>query len=747
MASVIRIKRSGTAGNPSTLAAGELAYSAADADVVQGGDRLYVGFGTETNGNAANHFVVGGKFFTDMLDHAKGTLTADSALVVDANKKIDEFFVDNLKLDGNTISSTNASGNINISPDGSGQTVISGLVVDDGATQRTIDEYIEDIAGGQIQGTSGVISVTYNDTAGETTIDLVETGVTAGSYGSSTAIPTFTVDSDGRLTAAGTVSVATTLSVSGDSGTASVNLLSDTINFVGSNNISTNVDSATDTVTISVTDATTSQKGIASFATANFTVSSGVVSAKDVTLGTSTLSLGSTTSSLAGLESITVDNLNIDGNTITATNTDGGISLLPNGAGHVSVNDSRIEDVNDPVNDKDAANKRYVDEVAQGLQAKPADDVATTANLAATYDNGSNGVGATLTASANGAFPTIDGYQLQVGGTILVKDQTDPVENGSYELTTAGDGSTPWVLTRAELMNETSEIAGAFEFVINGSEYANTGWVATVPSDFLIGSTDPTSAPNGFTSRGDIIWVQFSGAGTYIAGDGLTLTGTTFDINLANDSGLLISSDELQVNSTIAGDGLSFLNGVIDVGGTTDRITVSGSSIDIASTYAGQSSITTLGTISSGIWQGTIVDPTYGGTGVNNGSNTLTLAGNVEFSGAFSSTLAVTGTTNVTLPTSGTLATLAGTETFTNKTINNSKIGEANPDSGKFTTVDASGLVRVTNTTDSTSTVSGALAVSGGVGIAKNLYVGDDIVGAGAETSTLDGFNIDGGTY
>jgi hypothetical protein len=747
MASVIRIKRSGTAGNPSTLAAGELAYSAADAEVVQGGDRLYVGFGTETNGNAANHFVVGGKFFTDMLDHAKGTLTADSALVVDANKKIDEFFVDNLKLDGNTISSTNASGNINIVPNGTGQTIISGLVVDDGVTQRTIDEYIEDIAGGQIQGTSGVISVTYNDTAGETTIDLVETGVTAGSYGSSTAIPTFTVDSDGRLTAAGTVSVATTLSVSGDSGTASVDLLSDTINFVGSNNISTNVDSATDIVTISVTDATTSQKGIASFETANFTVSSGAVSAKDITLGTSTLTLGSTTSSITGLESLAVDNIQIDGNVITATNTDGDVSINPNGTGVVSVNDSLITDVNDPANPKDAANKRYVDEVAQGLSAKPADDVATTANLVANYDNGSSGVGATLTSTTNGAFPLVDGYQLTLGETILVKDQTNAFENGSYELTQVGDASNPWILTRTPFVDETDEIASAFEFVVNGTQFGNSGFVATVPSDFLIGSSDPTTDTNGFTARGDIEWVQFSGAGTFTAGDALSLNGTEFNLNLAVNSGLLISADKLQVDSTIAGNGLTLTSGVINVGGTDDRIAVSGSAIDIASTYVGQSSITTLGTIGTGTWQGTIIDPTYGGTGVNNGSNTFTLGGNVEFSGAFSSVLTVTGTTAVTLPTSGTLATLAGTETFTNKTINNSSIGSTNPGTGAFTTLDASGLVSFTNTTDSTSTVSGALVVSGGVGIGKKVYVGDDIIGAGPDTSRIDGFEIDGGTY
>jgi len=125
MASTIRIKRSGTAGNPSTLGAGELAYSAADASSVSGGDRLYVGFGTETNGNAANHIVIGGEYFTSKLDHTLGALTADSAVLVDSNKKINEFFVDNLGFDGNTISSTDTNGDINVVPNGTGDVFLT----------------------------------------------------------------------------------------------------------------------------------------------------------------------------------------------------------------------------------------------------------------------------------------------------------------------------------------------------------------------------------------------------------------------------------------------------------------------------------------------------------------------------------------------------------------------------------------------------------------------------------------------
>ena len=134
MASIIRLKRSATSGNPSTLAAGEMAYSSLADNGSNGGDRLYFGHGTETGGDAANHEVIGGKFFTQQLDHAKGTLTANSALLVDANKKINELLVDNLTLDGNTISANDANGDVFISPSGTGQVVINFSRIEDVAT-------------------------------------------------------------------------------------------------------------------------------------------------------------------------------------------------------------------------------------------------------------------------------------------------------------------------------------------------------------------------------------------------------------------------------------------------------------------------------------------------------------------------------------------------------------------------------------------------------------------------------------
>lgn len=144
-------------------------------------------------------------------------------------------------------------------------------------------------------------------------------------------------------------------------------------------------------------------------------------------------------------------------------------------------------------------------------------------------------------------------------------------------------------------------------------------------------------------------------------------SATTGGLTIQVDSSIYATQSDLNDAVLAAGGGIT------SVSGTSNRITSSGGTtpiIDIASTYVGQTSITTLGTVTTAVYQGTVIAGQYGGTGVANTGKTITLGGNLTTSGAFATTLTSTGTTSVTLPTTGTLATLAGSEALTNKSVN-----------------------------------------------------------------------------
>jgi hypothetical protein len=181
------------------------------------------------------------------------------------------------------------------------------------------EEIVQDIIGSSVLGGTA-ITTTYDDVAGTTTVTLDDTAVTAGSYGSTTEIPTFTVDAQGRLTAASTVSVATQLDLGADNahGGYKLDLLTDSIKFVGGEGIDTTytTDETLHTVTISGEDATTTNKGIASFETADFTVTSGAVSIKNVNLGTQTT--GDYVANIQGTTNeVTVSPTSGEGTTVT----------------------------------------------------------------------------------------------------------------------------------------------------------------------------------------------------------------------------------------------------------------------------------------------------------------------------------------------------------------------------------------------------------------------------------------------
>jgi hypothetical protein len=232
--SIIRVKRSGGTGSPSALAQGEMAYSFLSGTQSNGGDRLYIGTGTETGGVAANIEVIGGKYFTSKLSHTPGVLTANSALIVDASGKLDNFNVDNININGSTISTTNTNGNLVLSPNGTGVIDAGGKRITNSASPTSNSDLVTlgylntsfsstlNIAGDTGTDTvslstdtltlAGGVGLTSAVTNNAFTLNLDNTAVSAGSYGSANTIPTFTVDAQGRLTAAGTTSISITAS-------------------------------------------------------------------------------------------------------------------------------------------------------------------------------------------------------------------------------------------------------------------------------------------------------------------------------------------------------------------------------------------------------------------------------------------------------------------------------------------------------------------------------------------------------
>ena len=425
--------------------------------------------------------------------------------------------------------------------------------------------------------------------------DLPSTSVTASSYGSATASPTFTVDAQGRLTAAADVTITPAFS--------------------------------------SITSTPTTLAG--------YGITNGVVNTTTITAGTGlsgggdlstnrTISLANTAVSAASYGSssaVATFTVDAQGRLTAASNTT--INAVTLTTGTISTA---------PSNATDIVNKSYVDGIAQGLNFHAACNYATAAALPTyVYNNGTGGVGATITASANGVL-IIDGYTFTATDVtnavrILVKNETsgNAPYNGVYVLTAEGSAGTPFAMIRATDYDTsgsgTNEIdAGDFFLVLAGTVNANTSWVQQTLLPIVVGTTA-------------LVFTQFGAPVLYTAGTGLTLSGNQFSITntavtansygsassvatfTVNAQGQLTSASTTAIaitNLQVSGLGTMSTQAASNVaitGGTIDGTTV-GLTTAAAGTFTTLGATTSnLGTVSTGTWNGTAIAAIYGGTG------------------------------------------------------------------------------------------------------------------------------------
>ena len=554
MAQTIKIKRSTTTAAPSSLTAGELAYS-------DNSDKLFIGAPAD---NAV--VAIGGKLYIDMLDHTAGILTADSAIIVDSNSKVNKLLTGNIRINNTTNHIDTSSGDLTINPASNlvlttGTIDLSGqntefAIVDNSSTGLTISEGSNNYI--TLQTTNSNEKIIFNKQLqfGNLSANGYNLPLTDGNSGQA-----LITNGSGAVTF---TTISTNLTVGADTGSDDVvSLISDVLEFQGGTSVNTavtnnvitiNADIATASArgvasfnsshftvsagAVSANDATTSNKGIASFDSTDFTVSSGAVTVNATTLGSSTLNPGATTTSLAGLQQLDVDNVRVDTNTISTTNTNGDLVLSPNGTATVTVPSGYKNRTGFGANS--LVSKEYVDAIKQALDVKDSVRLATTANLSANYNN----AGGTLTNSGSNAALQLDGVTVVAGNRILVKDQSSAAENGIYVVTTVGDGSTAWVLTRADDANVSAEMTGGvFTFVEEGTVGADNGYVFTHNGAPTLGTTALTVS-------------QFSGAGQIVAGDALSKSGNTLNVNDDNIT-VEVNSDALRIkgiSATAVGD-------------------------------------------------------------------------------------------------------------------------------------------------------------------------------------------------
>ena len=554
MATTIQIKRSTGTSAPSSLATGELAVTLGTGTQSNLGDRLFIGDGSGVE-------VIGGKFFSDMLDHVQGTLTASSALTVDSNSALSDLNIGNNASTGGSIQLKEGTNNGTHHVQLKAPNALSGdlaltLPGSDGSDTHVLktngsgtlsfgavatSELSGTITNAQLAGSIADSKLNQITTAGKVALSSLE--IDGGTdIGADLADADLFIVDDGaggtnRKLAASRIktyvnsagsSPITSLDIDGGTDIGEDLVDADLMivdNGAGGTNRKTTLTRIKKYIYSALSgDATASESGaltIASGSVENSMLAGSIANSKltnsAVTVGSTSISLGATQTAIAGITELDVDNVNVNGNTISTTNTNGNLVLDPNGTGTIDVSSARITSLATPTGSTDAATKAYVDAQLQGLDVKNSVRVATTAN------------GTLSSAFANGQ--TVDGVTLATGDRILLKNQSTGSQNGIYTVNASG------APTRATDFDADSEVTGGtFFFVEEGTVNADNGFVMTNDGTVTVGTTALT-------------FTQFSGAGQVTAGDALTKSGNTLNVAV-DDSSIEISSDALRVKAS-----------------------------------------------------------------------------------------------------------------------------------------------------------------------------------------------------